>query len=107
MPAATQCRYGPAAASWLLISSSSTIRPAAVSTRNIRPGRSRPLATTSAGSTSSTPASLARITRSSAVRHHRAGRSPLRSSTAPTSVPSVNATPAGPSHGSIRLAWNS
>ena len=75
------------------------IRPAAVSTRNIRPGCSRPLATTSDGSTSSTPASLASTTRPSRVRHHRPGRRPLRSSTAPTTVPSVNATLAGPSHG--------
>jgi len=37
----------------------------------------------------------------------RPGRNPLRSSTAPITVPSVNATAAGPSHGSIRLAWNS
>ena len=31
---------------------------------------------------------------------------PLRSSTAPTTVPSVKATLAGPSHGSITDAWN-
>ena len=37
-------RKGARAASDALISSSSTMRPAAVSTRNIRPGRSRPLA---------------------------------------------------------------
>ena len=39
------------------------------------------------------------------VRHHRPGRNPLRSSTAPTTVPSVNVTQAGPSHGSISEAW--
>ncbi len=38
---------------------------------------------------------------------YRPGRSPLRSSTAPITVPSVNAMQAGPSHGSIIEAWNS
>ena len=82
------------------------MRPCAVSIRNILPGWSRPLATISADGTSSTPLSLARMTRSSMVRHQRPGRNPLRSNTAPTSVPSVNVTQAGPSHGSIREAWN-
>ena len=36
---------------------------------------------------------------------YRAGRSPLRSSTAPATVPSVNTTAAGPSHGSMSEAW--
>ena len=36
----------------------------------------------------------------------RPGRRPLRSSVAPTTRPSVNATDAGPSHGSIRQEWN-
>ncbi|CNH05812.1 Uncharacterised protein [Mycobacterium tuberculosis] len=35
------------------------------------------------------------------------GRRPLRSSTAPTMVPSVNVIDAGPSHGSIKDAWYS
>ena len=35
------------------------------------------------------------------------GRRPLRSSTAPIWVPSVNTTQAGPSHGSISAEWNS
>ena len=70
------------------------------------PGCSRPLATISADGTSSTPLSLARMMRSSMVRHQRPGRNPLRSNTAPTSVPSVNVTQAGPSHGSISEAWN-
>ncbi|COW14368.1 Uncharacterised protein [Mycobacterium tuberculosis] len=34
----------------------------------------------------------------------RDGRRPLRSSTAPTTVPSVNVIDAGPSHGSINEA---
>ena len=77
-----------------------------------RPGTSGPAAAApwrprSAGSRSSTPASLASTTRPSAVRHQRPGRSPLRSSTAPMTVPSVKATQAGPSHGSIRHEWNS
>ena len=44
---------------------------------------------------------------SSVVSHHRPGRRPLRSSTAPSTVPSVNVTQAGPSQGSISDAWNS
>ena len=35
---------------------------------------------------------------------YRDGRRPLRSRTAPITVPSVNAIDAGPSHGSIRAA---
>jgi hypothetical protein len=89
-----------------LTSSSETIFPAAVSTRNIRPGWSRPFATTSAAGMSSTPTSLASTTRSSLVCHQRPGRRPLRSRTAPMSVPSVNATAAGPSHGSMIELWN-
>ena len=34
------------------------------------------------------------------------GRRPLRSSTAPITVPSVNEMLAGPSHGSMSVAWN-
>ncbi len=56
---------------------------------------------------SSTPTSLASTTRPSLVTQYRPGRSPLRSSTAPMTVPSVKAISAGPSHGSIRVAWNS
>jgi hypothetical protein len=104
-PACSQSSYGCAAASPALISSSCTIRPASVSTMNIRPGCRRPLAITVDGSRSSTPASLPSTTSPSLVCHQRPGRRPLRSSTAPMIVPSVNATLAGPSHGSIRLAW--
>ena len=82
------------------------IRPCAVSTRNIRPGSRRPLETTSSTGTSRTPDSEARMTRPSRVCHQRPGRSPLRSSTAPTTVPSVNVTHAGPSHASISDALN-
>ncbi len=46
------------------------------------------------------------ITRSSLVTQYRLGRRPLRSSTAPMTVPSVKATEAGPSQGSISEAWN-
>ena len=82
------------------------IRPAPVSARKIRPGCSLPLRTTVAGSMSSTPTSLASTTSPSLVTQYRPGRRPLRSSTAPITVPSVNATQAGPSHGSISEAWN-
>jgi hypothetical protein len=65
------------------------------------------LRTTADGSTSSTPTSEASTTVPSSVIHQRAGRRPLRSSTAPIWVPSVNATSAGPSQGSISVEWNS
>ncbi len=88
-----------------LISSSETMRPWAVSTRNIRPGCRRSFCTTVAGSRSSTPASEAITTRPLSVTQMRDGRRPLRSSTAPTTVPSVKQTEAGPSHGSISEPW--
>lgn len=44
-------------------------------------------------------------TRPSLVTQMRDGRRPLRSSTAPTMVPSVKVIDAGPSHGSINEAW--
>jgi hypothetical protein len=55
---------------------------------------------------SSTPTSLAMTTSPSAVTQYRDGLRPLRSSTAPMTVPSVNAIDAGPSHGSITVEWN-
>ena len=58
-------------------------------------------------SMSSTPASDASTTRPSSVIQKRPGRRPLRSSTAPILVPSVKATQAGPSHGSMTEEWNS
>ena len=72
---------------------------------NSRPGRSRPLAWTSSGSTGNVPVSEARMTQPSVVTIHRPGRSPLRSRVAPMTCPSVNETEAGPSHGSIRQEW--
>ena len=104
-PASFHSAYGCSAASAALISSSSTMRPCSVSTRKILPGCSLPFLTTRAGSTSTTPVSLAMITRSSSVTQKRLGRRPLRSSTAPMTVPSVNAIDAGPSHGSMSDAW--
>src|SRR5262249_35467418 len=65
--------------------------PAAGGSRTPRPGAARPLGSASAAGGLSRAASGRRL-----------GRSPLRSSTAPISVPSVNAIEAGPSHGSSR-----
>ncbi|CFE41384.1 Uncharacterised protein [Mycobacterium tuberculosis] len=87
-----------------MISSSETMRPCAVSTKNIRPGCSRIRRTTVDGCRSNTPASEAITTKPSSVTQIRDGRRPLRSSTAPTTVPSVNVIDAGPSHGSINEA---
>ena len=80
------------------------MRPCAVSTKNIRPGCRRIRRTTFDGSRSSTPASEAITTKPSSVTQIRDGRKPLRSSTAPTMMPSVNVIDAGPSHGSIKEA---
>ena len=52
-----------------------------------------------------TPTSEAMITRSSLVTQYREGRRPLRSRTAPMTVPSVKAIEAGPSQGSMSEAW--
>ncbi len=54
-PACSHSAYGLAAASWDLISSSLTMRPCSVSTRNILPGCRRPRWTMVSGSSSSTP----------------------------------------------------
>ena len=97
--------HGAAEAIWALISASSTIRPCAVSTRNIVPGDTRPLRTILRSPTSTTPTSEAKTTRPSSVTQNRPGRSPLRSSRDPTCTPSVKATAAGPSHGSMKEAW--
>ena len=55
---------------------------------------------------SSVPTSEAITTRPSSQTQYREGRRPLRSSTAPTTVPSVKVTEAGPSHGSMMQEWN-
>ena len=81
------------------------IRPSVVSMRNIRPGSNRPFSTTWLVGTSTTPTSLAITTRSSLVTQYRLGRRPLRSRTAPITVPSVKAIEAGPSQGSMTDAW--
>ncbi len=106
-PDSSHSVHGPEVARSRLTSSSSMIRPFSVSTRNIRPGRSRPLRTTFAAGTSMTPVSLPITMRPSSVTRKRPGRSPLRSSVAPTSVPSVKVIAAGPSHGSMSIEWYS
>ena len=73
--------------------------------RNIRPGWSRPFSTTLEEGMSRTPTSLAMTTRPSSVTQYLLGRRPLRSKTAPITVPSVKAIDAGPSQGSMRVAW--
>ena len=57
------------------------------------------------GSMASIPASEPRITMPSLVSTQRPGRRPLRSSVAPTTVPSVKVTAAGPSQGSMKQEW--
>lgn len=65
---ANQSAYGWAAAAAALSSASRTTRPFSRSTKNSVPGVSRPLASTLAGSTSTTPTSDAMMTRPSLVR---------------------------------------
>jgi hypothetical protein len=79
-----------------------TIRPCARSTRKSLPGWRRPLRTMFSAGMSSTPVSDASTTQPSFVSSQRPGRSPLRSSVAPMTRPSVNEIAAGPSHASIR-----
>ncbi len=107
LPCSMYSPHGLLDASSVLISSSSMMRPATVSTRNIFPGRRRPRRATRPGAMSSTPVSDASTIRPSVVTSHRPGRRPLRSSVAPTSAPSLNTIAAGPSHGSMRPEWYS
>ena len=79
-----------------LTSSSSTMRPRSRSTRNSLPGCRRPRRRTCSGGMSSRPDSEPSTTWPSVVSTQRPGRRPLRSSVAPTTRPSVNATDAGP-----------
>ena len=74
-----------------------TIRSCSCRARKIFPGCSRPLRRTFSAGMSSTPASDASTTQPSFVSSQRPGRSPLRSSVAPITRPSVNAIAAGPS----------
>ena len=60
---------------------------------------------TFSGGSSITPVSEPSTTQPSLVSSQRPGRSPLRSSVAPITRPSVKATAAGPSHGSMRQEW--
>ena len=63
------------------------------------------MASTWSGATLKTPASEASTTHPSLVVSQRPGRRPLRSSVAPITRPSLKATAAGPSQGSISDEW--
>ena len=90
-----------------LISSSSIILPAFISTRNIFPGSSLPCFSMFSGLISMTPVSDDITTYPSLVTVYLDGLKPLRSSRAPIYLPSVNGIEAGPSHGSIKQPLNS
>lgn len=62
------------------------------------PGPRRPFSTMLASGMSTTPVSLIMHTSPSSVRKKRAGRRPLRSSCAPSCLPSQKVRSAGPSH---------
>ena len=78
--------------------------PSSRSIAIIWPGPIRPFAVADESGTTTMPASEPTISRLSAVRNVRSGRSALRSTPATTQRPSVIASAAGPSHGSITLA---
>jgi hypothetical protein len=84
---------------------SGTIASRSRSTRNSLPGRSRPFEATWSAGTSITPASEANTTQPSFVTSQRPGLRPFRSSVAPITRPSENATAAGPSQGSTSEEW--
>ncbi len=84
---------------WALASVSSRIVRRRGSTSSISPGPSRPRRVVSAGVNGTAPASEATATSRSRVTANAAGRSPLRSTSAPTRRPSANTMAAGPSHG--------
>ena len=102
---ASQRPYGRRCASSSLISLSGTTCSRSRSTRKSLPGSSRPFDAISSAGTSSTPASEAKTTQPSLVTSQRPGRRPLRSSVAPITRPSLNATAAGPSQGSTSDEW--
>ena len=106
-PACSQSAYGCSAASSALISSSSMIRPAAGVDQEDPAGLQPALAHHAARARcrARRPRRPARPGRR-LVTQYRPGRRPLRSSTAPITVPSVKAISAGPSHGSISVEWN-
>ena len=79
--------------------------PRCRSTIHSAPGFSRPRRTIFEGSIGSAPVSEASTTQPSSVCAQRPGRSPLRSSLAPSTRPSENVIEAGPSHGSISFSW--
>ena len=85
-------------------SRSRRIRAAAGSTRSSSPGPTRCRSITSSDFKSVSPASEPAITSPSDVTQYLSGRSPLRSSFAPTNCPSVNTNAAGPSQGSCSKA---
>ncbi len=95
---------GCSAARRSLSSESVNSLPASRSTAIICPGPIRPLAMIVLSGTTTMPVSDPTISRLSAVSVVRSGRSALRSTPATTQRPSVIASAAGPSHGSITEA---
>ncbi len=102
---AAHCPYGRRDAISHSTSRSASTHPRSRSTIHSAPGFSRPRRTTRSGSTGIAPLSDASTTQPSSVCSQRPGRSPLRSSLAPSIRPSLNVIDAGPSHGSISFSW--
>ena len=97
----SQSLYGYADDSAPFISASRSTLPEDVSMSIIFPGLSLPDSLTSPLSRGMTPASDARMNIPSLVTVYLTGRRPFLSSIPPASIPSVNSTAAGPSHGSM------
>mmetsp|Transcript_51738 Transcript_51738/g.117845 ORF Transcript_51738/g.117845 Transcript_51738/m.117845 type:complete len:210 (+) Transcript_51738:58-687(+) len=102
----TRLSHGCCAAISRLTCASVLRSPVTKSTVSISPGPSRCLETTSASSRGTTPVSDIMYTVPSLSWVTRAGRRPLRSSLAPTILPSENTSSAGPSQASCSVEWN-
>ena len=88
----------------VLASASSRIARRPGSTSSSSPGPRRPRRTVSAAANGTAPASEATATSRSRVTANEAGRSPLRSTIAPTRTPSAKTIAAGPSQGARKPA---
>ena len=98
--------YGFEFASDSFISSSCTIRPSSKSIKNILPGLSLSRYSICSLSISTKPVSEPIIKVPSLVTEYLNGLKPFLSRIAPTFLPSVHTTRAGPSQGSIKMLWN-
>ena len=98
--------YGFEFAKDSFISSSWTILPSSKSIKNILPGLNLSRYSICSSSMSTNPVSDPIIRVPSLVTEYLNGLKPFLSRIAPTFLPSVHTTSAGPSQGSIKILWN-